>query len=560
MSSRSEFEDAIEKEIENWPGVTVQFEMGGKHPIAILSFGGLTVKRPFSGTTGDSRFGKHKMLGDVRRALRSIMAERAKPETSEDDGDDAQLSYRKPVDRSGIKDKSELVAKEPVVQSDPRDVLKAIAKPADDDLDLPKPDLAPGAPDPAPERERGPAERVYSDEEREKALAALRAAVEAIVDGIYFGLDAEIYHEVPRLSSSGLQKLVISPGTFWKGSWLDPNRPDPDAESTPAQKLGKAYHVARLEPERFDELYCRAPSKDDYRSESTCWTGTDIGAALERLNRTKKRAGESVLEQARRLEQEGYEGAIWPLVVARFEETERKGRIPIEADYYDQLVLDMETIKAESEIAQLLSGGAAEVSIFWTDEHGIKMKARTDYLAPDHWADLKTFDNTRGIELEQCLINALQYNRLHIQAGTYRDAVEAIRTGGLQIMGEATDEQRKLIAGIQMRPGELACHFVFQEKNGVPNLLSREFVFHEVPQNVTNQHAGASAEGIARMEEATRTRTQLFNKARFDIDRAKKLFWRYSQIYKPGEPWRQTEPRGKFYDSDFKPYWLESRT
>lgn len=558
MSTRSEFEDAIVKEVGEWPGATVEFEMGGKHPVAILKFSGLSVKRPFAGTTSDSRFGKHRMLGDLRRALKSIMAERNKPESSADDGDDAQLSYRKPVDRSGVKSKSELVAKEPVVQSDPRDVLKAIAPPAEE-VELPKPDLAPGAPDPAPERERGPAEAQQTDEAREAALAAIRAIVEAIEDGVYFGLPAEIYHEVPRLSSSGLQKLVISAGTFWKGSWLDPNRPEPDADQTPAQLLGKAYHVARLEPELFDGLYCRAPAKDDYRSSSTCWTGTDIGGALERMGQTKKRAGENVLEQARRLEQAGYDGAIWPLVQARFEETERQGRIPIDAAYYDQLVLDMATIKAEDEIAQLLSGGAAEVSIFWTDEHGIKMKARTDYLAPGHWADLKTFDNTRGVELEMCLINAVQYNRLHIQAGTYRDAVEAIRTGGLRIIGDATDPQRKLIAGIQMSPSELECHFVFQEKNGVPNLLSREFVFHEVPQNVTNQHAGASAEGIARMEEATRTQTQLFRKARFDIERAKKTFYRYSNIYKPGEPWRQTEPRGKFYDSDFRPFWLESR-
>ena len=47
-------------------------------------------------------------------------------------------------------------------------------------------------------------------------------------------------------------------------------------------------------------------------------------------------------------------------------------------------------------IAAKLEGGAAEVSVFWTDAYGIRCKARFDYLRPDLWDDFKTFVNKAG--------------------------------------------------------------------------------------------------------------------------------------------------------------------
>src|SRR3546814_13994804 len=86
-------------------------------------------------------------------------------------------------------------------------------------------------------------------------LKAFEERVAAIVDGIYFGLPADVYHAVERLSSSGIQKICVSPATFWRGSWFDPDRPEPDADETIWQILGRAYHTARLEPHLFESLY-----------------------------------------------------------------------------------------------------------------------------------------------------------------------------------------------------------------------------------------------------------------------------------------------------------------
>jgi hypothetical protein len=392
--------------------------------------------------------------------------------------------------------------------------------------------------------------------DREAAAAAIKAQAAAIVDGVYFNLPADIYHAVERISTSFLQKAAVSPGTAWKGSWLDPDKPELDEEATKAQVLGKAYHTARLEPELFPALYCRALDKAEM-PKGTVFTGTDMGKALGDLNETKSKAGESVLDQAIRLRAAGFEGTIWQLELDAWEK-ERAGRVAIPAELFDDIVRDMERIKATGSILAKLTDGAAEVSIFWTDKHGIQMKARIDYLRPDLWVDFKTFANPQGKVLAQALADSFRYNRYHMQSVIYRDAVEHVRTKGLQIIGEAADSERKLIAEIQMRPGELACWYIFQEKGGVPNLLAREVEFFEIPQSTQANHAITDdAARIAEVERVARRRTGLHIRADQDVEHAKSQFMLYSQVYQPGEPWRPIDPEGTFGDIDFSRYWLE---
>jgi hypothetical protein len=386
----------------------------------------------------------------------------------------------------------------------------------------------------------------------------MNAVADPIVDGVYFGLPAEQYHAVPRLSGSGLRRLLCSPATFWRGSWLDPDAPDPDEDETKAQALGKAYHCARLEPERFHDSYVRQPDKAEY-GDDLITSDAAIKAELKALRETQVLGDESIVERAQRLVAAGCTKPIWQLVMAEFEEV-AAGRIPVAAKHFDQIVTDMERIRANGDIAPLLTGGFAEVSIFWTDQYGIQMKARLDYLAFAHWTELKTFDNSRGKALEQALADKVRYDRLHIQAATQREAVEAVRIGGLDVQGAATDEQRALVAGLRTRPGELECWFVFQEVKGVPNLLAREFRFFDVPEAVTNSwDTGASDEAKAAGHDATRTRTGVFGRAMWEIEQAKRQFVIYSGAYEPGQPWFPLEAKRAFHDFDFNTYWIEGK-
>lgn len=553
--NKRDYEKAIEAEVENWPGVTVEFvnPTGKGHPKAKFTYEGKMLSQAYAGTPSDAAFGVHQMLGDMRRCMKKLGATRTKPEPSKEED---EAPYRKPNDGR---------AKRP-------DPVKRDPAP-------PKPDVADqlveaGAATPeqakearaekATAMERGrQAHMIIAGEldpsepglDEDAIRAAFEARVAAIVDGIYFGLPADVYHAVPRLSSSGIQKICVSPATFWRGSWFDPDRPAADEDETIWQILGRAYHTARLEPHLFESTYVRELDKADM-PKGSLFTGTDMGPVLEEWG--LKKSG-SVAEQAERLADAGFPtNKLWHIAKAEWEAA-RNGRTPLPAKHYDQMITDRDRITANSQIAPLLQGGEAEVSIFWTDEHGVQMKARVDYLTRDWWADFKTFDNSRGKHLRQALVDAVRYNRYYIQAPVYREAIEQIRMNGLQIIEAQTDDQRALVAALQMKPGELACWYIFQEKGGIPNLLAYEFPFYSVPYTRLFE-AEAFAKDEARKKavlEAQKSRTSLFIKGAGEVLQAKKLFVLYSQVYQPGEPWAPIEAVGTFSDEDFHPYWLE---
>ncbi len=544
--NKRDYEKAIEAEVENWPGVTVEFvnPTGKGHPKAKFSFGGKMLSHAYASTPSDSAFGVHQMLGDMRRVMKKLGAERDKPEPSKDED---EAPYRKPND--GKAKRPDPVKREPAKPvPDVADQLVDQGVVSEGEAKAARAEKMAG--------KRASAVIVDDPAEDEDAIrAAFEARVAGIVDGIYFGLPADVYHAVPRLSSSGIQKICVSPATFWRGSWFDPDRPDPDEDETIWQVLGRAYHTARLEPHLFESTYVRELDKADM-PKGSLFTGTDMGPVLEEFG--LKKSG-SVAEQAERLADAGFpREKLWHLAKADWEDA-RQGRTPLAAKHYDQMITDRDRISANSEIAPLLQGGEAEVSIFWTDEHGVQMKARVDYLARDWWADFKTFDNSRGKNLNQALVDAVRYNRYYIQAPVYREAIERIRMHVLQIIEAQTDDQRALVAAIQIKPGELRCWYIFQEKGGIPNLLAREFPFYSVPYTRLFE-----AEAFAKDEErkkavleAQKSRTNLFVKGAGEVLQAKKLFVLYSQVYPAGEPWFPLEAIGTFSDEDFHPYWLE---
>lgn len=406
-----------------------------------------------------------------------------------------------------------------------------------------------------------------SDEQQEPSRAErIMAQAAQIEDGIYFGLEFDVYLQVPRLGGGDVQDLCVSPATFWRGSWLDPERAEPDEEEAKHLKIGRAYHCARLTPHLFERDFVREPCKADYAEQAkqfgACWNGKEIEAQLFALGQPKKQSGELVADQAERLEARGYQGVIWPLIEARFwADVEGRATQPtaIAAKTYDQIVRDMERIRGNGEVARKLAG-EPEVSVFWTDKHGIQKKARFDNLDYEHWADLKTFDNSRGKRLEQAIADAVQFNRYHVVAAHYREASEAIRTGGLRVIDAFTDEQRELVARLQIKPEPQECWFIFQEKNGVPNLLARKFTFFAVPDVIESQwDVGASEEAKAKGHAATMRPTQIYQLAIAEIDYALRQFALYSEVYRLGQPWAPIEPIGTISDIDFSPYFLEGR-
>lgn len=383
-------------------------------------------------------------------------------------------------------------------------------------------------------------------------------------DGIYFDMDADIYHKIKRASCSFLQKMLISPADAWAGSWMDPNRPTDDEDATAAQIFGRFTHTARLEPEKLKSLYVRKLEKDDIRRPGALYTDAEISAELEKKGLPKTVKGEKVLDKAYRLFDAGYTGPIWHIFLDAWEE-EREGRQPISGAGWDETLRDAERLRMVPQVAELMQGGAAEVSILWTcAATGIKMKARLDYLRATDWTDLKTFVNQQGKHLNQMIADSFRYNRYYIQAALYREAVEMVRTSdALPVHGTAAQEA--LVAAIRDQQ-RLDCWYVFQQKGGVPNILARKVSLVEKMSDDAVEEMvadGAHEDKILAARRAadmgTLMKTGLYEKALRDIMRAKRDFVAYSEVYEPGQPWLPLQPMGVIDDGDFNQYWLEDR-
>jgi exodeoxyribonuclease VIII len=239
-------------------------------------------------------------------------------------------------------------------------------------------------------------------------------------DGIYLDMPFDQYLALPRISDGGLTRLMEGPASFWAGSWMNPDRKAD--EDTKAMPHGRAYHCARLEPDQFAARYVRQISPEDYGDRPVLKNGTQIGEALADMGQTKKRAGESVLDQAQRLvevwtaevdEPHDKRPVIWPLEEHRFaQEREKDGREAIDPKTWGEILRDAERVRMNPEIEALLTGGLAEVTILFTDpDTGVACKIRPDYLGASWVAHLKTWDaKAMGKPGNRAIVDAFRFN------------------------------------------------------------------------------------------------------------------------------------------------------
>lgn len=387
-------------------------------------------------------------------------------------------------------------------------------------------------------------------------------------DGIYFRMPMDQYLAVERLSKSGIKRLRISPADFWADSWLNPLKeeltPEQERYRERAKMIGRAYHSARLEPELFAKEYVREPGKEE-APEGTLFTATDMKPELK--ERELKLSG-STEEQALRLAEDGFpREKLWHLVMADWEASVPEGAIRLSSGDYDKIAEDGRRLRSVESVASLLTGGAAEVSVLYTcPETGIPMKARFDYLRPEMWVELKTFSNSNGKHLIQCIMDAFRFNSYHLDAGCYLDAAHAIARDDLKIMGEAEMGEINLIKAVKANAGDLRCTFLFQQTGGCPNILTREFQFYEDDPSdkaiADLKRDGATAERIARAENMKRVaardriKTAIHTKAVMEMRAAKRDYQAYLEIY-GNDPWLPLNPHGVIDDNSFPPYWLE---
>jgi exodeoxyribonuclease VIII len=200
-------------------------------------------------------------------------------------------------------------------------------------------------------------------------------AAESGNPSVIYDLPREEYDRLDGVNFSTLKEMAKSPAHYRHkllGQDVD----------TDARKLGRASHIAALEPERF-------------RSECVRWDGG-------------RRAGKE-----------------WEAFKAK-----HRGREILTEDEYQRCMDIQRAVRGDARALSLLSGGRGEVTLLWTHVaqavgelpgYETRCKARPDFISPLAIVDLKT---TRDGSPEGFGREAWRY-RYHMQAAYYADGYEA---------------------------------------------------------------------------------------------------------------------------------------
>lgn len=221
-----------------------------------------------------------------------------------------------------------------------------------------------------------------------------------IPDGIHFGLPEADYHADDALGSGDIKRLLINPVGFWantprgKQILIDlglAKEESEDEEQSLSQLFGTACHVKVLEPHRFDALYTE---KEDMPVDYLA-TKEQIGDELRQIGAYLPPSGASRTEYVMAAKRAGLKVSDdW-----KMDELMRaEGRDILSKRWCAQLnmidhllnvshpALEGRSIREDS-----LSDGYPEVSVFWTDENGVRFKARFDWMRRAAIVDLKTY-------------------------------------------------------------------------------------------------------------------------------------------------------------------------
>lgn len=257
-------------------------------------------------------------------------------------------------------------------------------------------------------------------------------------EGLHFGLDETAYHSDISLGSGSIRELATNPIYYWRDSWMNPLREEPS--ETPALLYGRALHCLVLEgPAAFSARYAPMLVSEDYPD--VCITADDIKERLRVIDPAVRKdlgiklsgSKDELIESIKKVDASV---VIWDELCAAYrDECADTGVTILPEIMHSEVIQAAAYILSEPTVASAFKGGAAEVSLFWTQD-GVPMKARLDKLRlgkgskPGTYTglivDLKSFTNTMNIAPERAVERSLMNTRLDIQAAAYMKGIVQI--------------------------------------------------------------------------------------------------------------------------------------
>lgn len=233
-------------------------------------------------------------------------------------------------------------------------------------------------------------------------------------DGIYINLPTLDYLNDWALSYSAMKTLNSSPPDW---HWESPfNLVEDHLErSTPALRFGSALHCGLLEPEgELEKRFAVPPNHEDDRYKGYIRTIPDLKTALKSLGLPVSGNRPELVE---RLLEHDPGAKLWDLVMASFF---KAGFTALTEEQLAKLRLMIQMAKVHPGLKNSFTGvGMSEVSIFWTDEQGIRQRARLDRMKPKASIDLKSFSNWQGRDFRTALLREAALRQYPMQAAHY---------------------------------------------------------------------------------------------------------------------------------------------
>lgn len=386
-------------------------------------------------------------------------------------------------------------------------------------------------------------------------------ATEDLEDGVYFDMPHDVYIRLPRIGSGGIKDLICSTATFWWNSWMNPDRPAEEIAPRDARSIGTAFHMARLEPDRFAATYAAALDVAAIDGGDLLRTDTDVCARLAELGETQRKKGEASLDRARRLAELDPDARILAVLDAQHQEA-NFGRVLLPPDIMRAAERSIAIMSGDPEIARRLTGGFPEVSILWTSDKGVRLRARIDYLQATEWSDVKTFQNAQRKPLDVVFAQAFRFNGYMSQAALYDMAVEEIRRGALPVRVFDADkldpdvaaDQQAMIDDLREQPNPLDCWYVFAQSDGSPNICTRKIILRDFVGGHDANGAGVDEDTLPSFMHKP---SRVLLRGRMDVDKALRLYGWAREAFLPGEPWTPAQATGVIDEDAFNPHYLE---
>lgn len=289
-------------------------------------------------------------------------------------------------------------------------------------------------------------------------------------DGVYLNLREDRYLGDYALGYTAVRTIKKNPIEWWYESPFNTVLPV-EAKDQKTFERGTAAHVMFLEgPEVYAEVYGVMPTKESHpgylsggeelRQACADYSLPQSGTLEQMEDRLRLRNPEILLlsDVVKAWLRSGFK------VIRPADDTRIKLLHQMAMRTRQQLGLGEDDLT----LREAFEGGLSEVSVFWTDENGIRHRARFDKLKPNITLDLKTITEWKNGDFKLSLLREVvikgyigQWVHYHVARQKLREFVAKGMVDG------GTPEQRALLEEIALAE-DWAWGWVFAKMNGFP--------------------------------------------------------------------------------------------